>query len=137
MCDDDPMESVQPSVDLVHEQVTAYVSTLDDVQLVKELRALLGARLVAYLADASSTAMVADLVAGVVPVSDQIRERLHTAYTVAALQHRLGASSPLIQAWFQGRNPRLNDKAPARVIAEDAVEESRDLIAAATTLVGG
>lgn len=129
------MESVRPSVDTVYEQVTAHVAILDGPGLVEELRSLLGARLVAYLVGASSTSTVTGYITDAATIPDHAHVRLRTAYTVAALQYQLGATPPLIQAWFQGRNPRLNDQAPARVIAEDPDRDQRVLLAAAATLV--
>ncbi|WP_336792186.1 hypothetical protein [Gordonia malaquae] len=129
------MESVQPSVDAVYDQVTAHLATLDGPGLVEELRALLGARLVAYLADASSTSTVTSYIDDAVIIPDHARERLQAAYTVAALQHQLGATPGLIQAWFQGRVPPLNDRAPARVIVDDPSFDRHRMISAAAAMV--
>ncbi|MCF8589864.1 hypothetical protein [Gordonia liuliyuniae] len=129
------MESTHTSVDTVYHQVTTRVATLDGPRLVEELRILLGARLVAYLAGASSTSTVTGYITGAVTIGDDARARLHAAYTVAALQHRLGATPALIQAWFQGRNPHLNDHAPARVIAADPSSVGHTFISAAVALV--
>ncbi|WFN92527.1 MULTISPECIES: hypothetical protein [Gordonia] len=131
------MESVRPSVAAVHDRVTVHLDALDDATLVDQLRTLLGARLVAYLAGAPSTAAVSDYITHAAAVPDHVRARLKVAYSVAALQHQLGATPSLIQAWFQGRNPRLDDRAPAQVIADDPGRFRGTLIAAAVTLVGG
>ncbi|GAC81535.1 hypothetical protein SAMN04488550_0143 [Gordonia malaquae] len=129
------MESVHPSVDAVYDQVTAHLATLDGPGLVEELRALLGARLVAYLAGVSSTSTVSSYIDDAATISDYARDRLQAAYTVAALQHKLGATPGLIQAWFQGRDPLLNDRAPARVIVDDPSYDRHTMISAAVAMV--
>jgi hypothetical protein len=60
---------------------------------------------------------------------------LQAAYAVAALQHHLGATPGLIQAWFQGRDPLLNDRAPARVIVADPSYDRHTIVSAAVALV--
>ncbi|WP_341258420.1 hypothetical protein [Gordonia malaquae] len=129
------MDSARPSVDAVYDQVTTRLATLDGCELVERMRTLLGARLVAYLAGASSTSTVAGYIDGAVPISGYARDRLRAAYTVAALQHQLGATPGLIQAWFQGRNPLLNDRAPARVIVDDPSYNRHTIVSAAVALV--
>lgn len=135
MCDDDTMESARPSVDAVYDQVTTRLATFDGPELVEELRALLGARLVAYLAGASSTSTVTSYIDDAATIPDHARERLQAAYTIAALQHQLGATPGLIQAWFQGRDPLLNDRAPARVIVDDPSYDRHTMISAAVAMV--
>lgn len=129
------MESARPSVDAVYYQVTTRLGSLDGPELVQDLRALLGARLVAYLAGASSTSTVTSYIDGAATIPDHARDRLQAGYTVAALQHQLGATTGLIQAWFQGRNPLLNDRAPARVIADDPSYDQHTMISAAVAMV--
>ncbi|MGB3301651.1 MAG: hypothetical protein WBA98_03070 [Gordonia sp. (in: high G+C Gram-positive bacteria)] len=124
-----------PSLDTVYDQIAMRSSALGDAALVEELRDLLGSRLVAYLAGASSTATVSAYVNGAVPVPAEAHGHLRLAYNVAAVQQQLGASPRLIQAWFQGSNPRLGDRAPARAILEDPTAATHHvLIAAAATL---
>lgn len=56
--------------------------------------------------------------------------RLRLAYQVAGL---LSAREPagVVQAWFQGLNPQLGDRAPARVLGEDDLELAGPLVLAA------
>jgi hypothetical protein len=129
------MESARPSVDAVYDQVTTHLAALAGPELVEELRILLGARLVAYLAGASSTSTVASYIDGEATLPDYARGRLKAAYTVAALQYQLGATPRLIQAWFQGRDPLLNDRAPARVIVDDPSWDRHTIVSAAVAMV--
>jgi hypothetical protein len=129
------MESARPTADAVNEQVTARLSTLDAPRLVDELRTLLGARLVAYLVGASNTSTVNGHIVGAASIPDHAHPRLQAAYSVAALQYQLGATPALIQAWFQGRNPRLGDRSPAKVIADDPGFTHHALISAAVSAV--
>lgn len=124
-----------PSLDSVYDQIAMRSNALGDAALVEELRDLLGSRLVAYLAGASSTTTVNDYATGAVPVPAKAHEHLGLPYNIAALQQQLGASPRLIQAWFQGSNPRLGDRAPAPAILEDPTAATHHvLIAAAATL---
>src|SRR3546814_16622879 len=85
--------------------------------LVERLRDLLGAKLVAYLGSVQETRAVrqwADAGDARTPSTDVVN-RLRMAYRIAALL--LGKDSDaVIQASFQGMNPRLEDVAPARLL---------------------
>lgn len=91
--------------------------------VVKELRDLLGARLVAYVAGVGETRAVHEWAEGVREVrSDEAARRLRTALQVAHLLNRRD-SPEVVQAWFQGLNPQLADRAPARLLREGDVDE--------------
>ena len=87
---------------------------LSTPELVERLRDLLGARLVAYVGSVQETRAVrqwADPADARTPSTDVIN-RLRMAYRVASLLHEED-STAVVQAWFQGMNPRLDDVAPA------------------------
>ena len=108
-------------------------------QVVRELRDVLTPRLVAYLAS--------------------VRERvpftsgLMAAETSSPARSRTGCASPsrslccwrnvtrraVVQAWFQGLNPHLDDRSPARLLREgDLAEVGPPVLAAARAFqVGG
>ncbi|MGB3707306.1 hypothetical protein [Gordonia sp. (in: high G+C Gram-positive bacteria)] len=123
-----------PSLNTAYDKIATRSNALNDAVLVEELRDLLGSRLVAYLAGASSTTIVNDYAAGAVPVPAKVHGHLRLAYNIAALQQQLGASPRVIQAWFQGRNPRLGDRAPARAILEAPTATTDHVLIAAATL---
>lgn len=88
-------------------------------ELVTELCDLLGAKLVAYLSSPADTRTVRAWTDPTDPRSppDDVVERLRIAHQAALLLGQQD-SAPVIQAWFQGRNPYLDDLAPARLIRE-------------------
>jgi hypothetical protein len=109
-------------------------------ELVERLRDLLGAKLVAYLGSVQETRAVrqwADTGAARTPSTDVVN-RLRMAYRIAALLHERD-SAAVVQAWFQGMNPRLDDVAPARLLREGDLEQvgPQVLAAARSFAVGG
>jgi hypothetical protein len=49
--------------------------------------------------------------------------RLRTAYHVAALLAE-GDSRPVVQVWFQGMNPQLDDVPPAGLLREGQLDDA-------------
>lgn len=94
---------------------------LDDHEIVAQLRELLGARLVAYLGEVKETRAVAQWAADERRPPQLVMTRLRTAYQVAALLNERDAPG-VVQAWFQGMNPLLDDVSPARVLREQPLE---------------
>ena len=95
---------------------------LDVAELVGQLRELLGAQLVAYLGSVSETRAVRQWAEGTrKPPAEAIR-RLRLAYQVAGLLAERDQPR-VVQAWFQGMNPQLEDTAPARLIREGNPDE--------------
>lgn len=91
----------------------------DARELADGLREILGAQLVAYLGSVRETRAVREWAEGTRRPSAATVERLRLAYRVARLLEQ--AEGPgVVQAWFQGSNPQLEDKSPARVIREGA-----------------
>lgn len=93
-------------------------------EVVEKLRDLLGAKLVAYLGSVQETRAVrqwADPDDPRTPSTD-VLNRLRMAYRIAALL-RGKDSSAVVQVWFQGMNPRLDDVAPARLLREGDLEQ--------------
>ncbi len=101
---------------------------LDTPVLVKGLRDLLGAKLVAYLGGVQETRAVRQWAEGTRAVQDKTDEyRLRLAYQVAALIAEKD-SPAVVQAWFQGLNPQLEDRSPARLLREGDLEEVGPLV---------
>jgi hypothetical protein len=101
--------------------------------LITELRSLLGAKLVAYLAEAPDTATAHGWVDGTTPLPDHaILDRLQVALDAA---RRIGArdTPAVIQTWFQGRNPALDNQPPAQLLREPNLDTVRDTMLAAAT----
>lgn len=107
-------------------------------EVVAELRTLLGARLVAYLGSVQETRAVHQWAAGVREPSEQTQQRLRIAMQVAlTLAER--ESSQVAQAWFQGLNPQLDDRSPARMLRDGELDEVGPAVIAAARafLIGG
>ncbi len=107
--------------------------------VVKQLKAILGAKLTAYIADVGETRAVQEWADGSrAPKDDTVQQRLRMALRLALMisEHD---SAGVAQAWFQGLNPQLNDRSPARLLKEgDLSEVGPELVAAARAfLVGG
>ncbi len=99
-------------------------------ELVRDLTELLGAKLVAYLGSVQEARAVRQWADGGRAPSGEVMTRLRTAYHVAAL---LGEHDPraVVQAWFQGMNPELDDIAPARLLREGRIDEVGPAVLAA------
>lgn len=91
---------------------------MPQTELVTALRDLLGAKLVAYLGRVKETRAVRQWAEGARTIgNDTDVERLRVAYRAARLI--TDRDSPAVaQAWFQGLNPILGDRAPALLLRE-------------------
>lgn len=105
--------------------------------VVKDVIGLLGPKLVAYVASVSETRVVQQWIDGSRPKDPETERRLRLAAQVAKLiaAHDNGA---VAQAWFQGLNPQLDDRSPARLLREGDVDDvGPKLLAAARAFVAG
>ena len=121
----------------------AYVPQAEEVDwnfpvLVEELNELLGPKLVAYIAGVQEARTVRQWIVGECDVRAPVPDRLRLAFQVASLiaQHD---SASVAGAWFQGLNPQLDDRSPARLLREGDIDEvGPEVIAAERAfLVGG
>ncbi|HXK24735.1 MAG TPA: hypothetical protein VMS55_18840 [Myxococcota bacterium] len=104
--------------------------------VVQQLSDLLGAKLVAYLAGVRDTRAVREWVGGARDAQTPT-PRLRLALQVAMLiaQHE---SPRVVQAWFQGLNPQLEDRSPARLLREgDLHEVGPEVLSAARVFTSG
>lgn len=102
------------------------------------LRELLGARLVAYLGSVRETRAVNQWADGSREPSAEVQQRLRVALQIA-LTIAASESAQIAQAWFQGLNPQLDDRSPARLLREGDVDEVGPVVitAARAFLIGG
>ena len=107
-------------------------------ELVLQLRSVLGARLVAYLGSVKETRAVRQWAEGEREPSEEVRNRLRVALQVA-LPLAEADSPEIAQAWFQGLNPQLDDRSPARLLREGELDEVGPAVigAARAFLIGG
>ena len=104
---------------------------------VKELAELLGEKLVAYLAGVTETRAVRQWARGEReprdPIPARLRLALHVALVIASHD-----DARVAQAWFQGLNPQLDDRSPARLLREGELDEVGPLVlSAARAFVSG
>jgi hypothetical protein len=105
---------------------------LEDV--VEYLQALLGRRLVAYIAGVKDAKTVSRWANGEAEARQEAEKRVRAAYQIALLL--TGFDSPrIVKAWFIGLNPHLADVAPAEAIHDGRSKEA--LAAARSFIVGG
>jgi len=105
-------------------------------QIVADLRSRLGAKLVAYIADVTETRAVRSWVEGDRTPAPNTQRRLRLAFQVATLIDR-SEGDGVAATWFQGMNPQLGDRSPARVLHEDRSDEAMaQVLAAAKGFVG-
>jgi hypothetical protein len=99
--------------------------------VVRELRDLLTPRLVAFIAGVRETRAVHQWADGTRDVkSDNVERRLRLALRTALVL--LEREEPrVIQAWFQGLNPSLDDRSAARLLREGDLDDVGPLILAA------
>jgi hypothetical protein len=107
-------------------------------EVASELRELLGARLVAYLGGVRETRAVHQWADDDRQPSTEVQQRLRLALQVA-LPIAEADGKEIAQAWFQGLNPQLDDRSPARMLRDGDFEEAGPAVVAAARafLVGG
>lgn len=129
------MAIAQPRPDLV---AHAHSVRVPVPALVRELRELLGARLVAYVADVKETRAVHEWADDARTPNAATVRRLRVALQVALAIAEVDGHE-VAQAWFQGLNPQLDDRSPARLLREGDLDEVGPAVIAASRafLVGG
>ena len=95
------------------------------------LRNLLGAKLVAYIGGVKETRAVRQWAEGSRKIANRDDvERLRVAYR-AAWMINLKDSTRVVQAWFQGLNPFLDDVSPARLLRDGDIDADGPRVIAA------
>jgi hypothetical protein len=129
------MAIAQPRPDL---EAHAHAVRADFATVADELRGVLGARLAAYVGGVKETRAVHEWAEEDRRPSEITQRRLRLALQVATMI--AAADGPEVaQAWFQGLNPQLDDRSPARLLREGDLDEVGPLVvsAARAFLVGG
>ena len=97
------------------------------------LQDLFGQKLTALMVGSGDPKAVGKWARGEREPHPAVQERLRAVFQVAEFLMQI-ESRQAVRAWFMGMNPQLDDRAPARVIAEEPVEVMR---AARAFLAGG
>ncbi len=112
------LTSAKPDLDAYNTAMS-----MTTAQLVTALRDLLGAKLVAYLGRVQETRAVRQWAEGTRSIANPADvDRLRVAYRAAAVITARD-SKQVAQAWFQGLNPLLDDRSPARVLRDGDLEQ--------------
>lgn len=91
-------------------------------KVVTALREVLGPKLCAYLGSVTELRTVDEWAEGAREPSEAVQRRLRLAFQVAgAIADVDGAE--VARAWFQGLNPQLGDRSPARLLREGDLDE--------------
>jgi hypothetical protein len=110
---------------------------LEDELVVRELMDVLGAKLVAYIAGVTETRAVHAWADGDRTPREPVPQRLRLALQVVWMIARQDGPR-VAQAWFQGLNPELDDRSPARLLREGELSEvGPQVVAAARAFVVG
>jgi hypothetical protein len=107
-------------------------------EVAASLRDLLGAKLTAYLGSVNETRAVNQWADDGREPAEPVQLRLRLALQVA-LMIDAADGADVARAWFQGMNPQLDDRSPARLLREGDLDEvgPEVLGAARAFLVGG
>ncbi|MBC7462177.1 MAG: hypothetical protein H7287_12515 [Thermoleophilia bacterium] len=105
-------------------------------EVAERLRGLLGNRLVAYIGGVKETRAVRQWADGERAPSEAVQQRLRHALMAASMISERDTAS-IVQSWFQGANPKLEFRAPARVLrdADDQQQAFSDVLAAAHAFI--
>jgi len=121
------------------EEIHRKVMHLGFSEVVAALTGVLGERLVAFISNVAETRAVREWASGDRPVRQRstVEPRLRLALQTALMlaEHD---SPAVVQAWFQGSNPQLDDRVPATVLREgDFSQTAPDILAAARAFLAG
>ena len=91
-------------------------------EIVTELAEILGKKLTAYIGGVKDTRVIERWMHGGVEPYRDAEQRIRLAYQIAKT---LSEHDParVVQAWFMGLNPELQDRSPVRLLREEEVEK--------------
>jgi len=98
--------------------------------VVRTLSDLLGSKLVAYIARVQETRTVREWAEGTRVKRGDVEPRLRMAFRIAQFIAQQDGPG-IVQSWFQGLNPELDDRSPARLLREEDLDEVGPQILAA------
>lgn len=105
-------------------------------QLVRDLVAVIGRKLTAYIAGVKDVRALDRWMEGAAPYNN-VDERLRFAYRVIKTLEKHDHAA-VVQAWLTGLNPELNDRVPIRLLREGELETvGPEILAAVRAFVAG
>ena len=90
-------------------------------QVVQGLVSIIGRKLTAYIASVSDARAIDRWIEQNAKPQKDVEPRIRLAYRVAGMLARF-ESPAVVQAWFAGMNPDLNDRVPITLLREGDVE---------------
>src|SRR5436305_1546467 len=91
-------------------------------ELVAEVAEILGKKLTAYIGGVKDTRVIERWIHGGVEPYRDAEQRVRLAYQIAKTLHEHDAAR-VVQAWFMGLNPELQDRTPIRLLREEDIEK--------------
>jgi hypothetical protein len=91
-------------------------------EIVRELAEILGKKLTAYVAGVKDTRVIDRWITGAVEPYKDAGGRIRLAYQIAKTLSEHD-SHRVVQAWFMGLNPELQDRTPLRLLKEEDIEK--------------
>ncbi|MGE3795300.1 MAG: hypothetical protein AB7I38_15410 [Dehalococcoidia bacterium] len=102
-----------------------------------ELSRILGLKLTAYVGNVKETRAVSEWASASREPSAGVQRRLRLALQVADAIARVDGDG-VARAWFQGLNPQLGDRSPARLLREGDLDEvGPEVVGAARAFLAG
>ena len=91
-------------------------------EIVADLAEILGKKLTTYIGGVKDTRVIERWMQGGVEPYRDAERRIRLAYQIAKTL-REHDSARVVQAWFTGLNPELQDRTPIRLLKEEDVEK--------------
>jgi hypothetical protein len=121
----------RPDLEAHREAVTAAFP-----EVVRSLVSIIGRKQTAYIASVKDARAIDRWIEGGTPQND-VEQRIRLAYHVATLLVK-SDSAGVVQAWFVGLNPELNDNVPITLLREGSLEDDgKRVLNAARAFVAG
>ncbi len=104
--------------------------------VVRSLVSIIGRKQTAYIASVKDARAIDRWLENASPQKD-VEPRIRLAYHVASMLHQVD-SAGVVQAWFVGLNPELNDAVPITLLREGNLEtDGKRVLNAARAFVAG
>lgn len=91
-------------------------------EIVAEVAEILGKKLTAYIGGVKDTRVIDRWIQGGVDPYKDADQRIRLAFQIAKTLDEHD-SSRVVQAWFTGLNPELQDRTPIRLLREESVDK--------------
>ncbi|MGC2657585.1 MAG: DUF2384 domain-containing protein [Bryobacteraceae bacterium] len=105
-------------------------------EVVRSLVSIIGRKQTAFIASVKDSRAIDRWIENATPQKD-VEQRIRHAYQVAAMLRSVDSES-VVQAWFVGLNPELDDAVPISLLREGNIEtDGKRVLSAARAFVAG